>query len=163
MKTMVLSAGLLLSVGLLSTSAGQPDHRFDGVWVGKETVMMVEGPAIGGAKSDPYPMAHSAKIAIAEGGTMLAVIDGFCTGRYTEIHRSSGSVLVIHGKNNNNGRSWGSELSLSADGKTLTEKGSIPATAKGNAGMREDAFAPQAPVIYLGVNTKVTGTFHRQK
>src|SRR5437588_2207873 len=38
MKIQAFASGLLFSVGLFCASAAQPDTRFDGVWVGTETI-----------------------------------------------------------------------------------------------------------------------------
>ena len=155
---MGLSVCVLLSIAFVAMGA-QPDRHFDGVWEGTETVMKVEGRAFSG-KSDPYAENRKAKIIITANGTLLAIVDGFCPGRYPEVSHS-GNTLVFHARNQE--RSWGSELTLSADGNTLTEKGGIPASIQMFAGGRQDAFSPKGPVFYGGGNAKITGVFHRQK
>jgi hypothetical protein len=160
-KSMLLaiSAPFILGIAFSSLVAGQPDRRFDGTWVGTETVLKFEQRGFGG-KSDPYPENRKAKIIIAEGGPLLGMVDGFCPGRYAEVSHS-GNRLIFRGRNQE--KSWGSELTLSANGTTLTENGGIPASIQMFAGGRQDAFSPKGPVFYGGGNAKITGIFHREK
>lgn len=150
MRAVIFFASLLTSLICLEASAGEPN--FDGIWVGKETVMMVEhhGPR----QSEPYPANTPARIAIAHGGSMLAVVDGYGAGRYEEVRRA-GNTLVFRA-----GSRIG-QLSLSADGNTLTEKGIAPRTGQLHSGQREGVATGHRPTIELGGVMQVTGTFQR--
>ena len=154
-KTNILFASILLIAGLVCVSAAQPDSRFDGVWVGTETVMRVDYSILGGAHSDPYPETRPSKIAIAQGGSLLGVLEGFGPGRYTDIHRSGNTLVFQAGARK-------SELSLSADGSTLTERGVVPNTVTLNAGARQGATSGHPSTIQGPGATAVTGSFHRE-
>jgi hypothetical protein len=155
MKTHVLSGSLVLSIGLLRASGAQPDGRFDGVWVGTETTqlrstipMATQGAGTGTSSFwQTLNKPHPAKIIIAEDGRMLGVAEGHCPGRYTDVQRS-GNVISFQAGD------CKLEVSLSADGKTLTEKGVAMGdlwTGSGNA-----RYTKRVPM-------QVTGTFHKQK
>lgn len=164
MKTMIPShfvCLILLGAGLSSVFAAQPDQRLDGLWVGTETVMSQE--MHGMLKSEPIAQSRPAKIAIARGGTLLGVLEGYGTGRYDDVKRV-GNTIVFHA-----GQRTG-QLTLSADGNTLTEKGIAPVAAiLVNYGSREGAVSGEKPraLTYenkpLMTNAPVTGVFHRQK
>lgn len=91
MKTNILFASVVLSTGLLPASAGQPDPRFDGVWVGVENTrtdasMIMKGETIN----------RPAQIVIADSGRALGVIRGLSPGRYVvSLQKSGGNVLVF--------------------------------------------------------------------
>ena len=145
MKIMKL-VPLLLSVFLSSVCAaqGQPNSRFDGIWVGSETLQL------GGTRQ--------AEIAIAQQGRLLGGIKGFYVGRYSQVSWS-GNVLVFQA-----GGDRRSELTLSPDGKTMMENGvaAIGNPVRGGGGGREGALSGHAPVLGT-INGKLTGTFHRVK
>jgi hypothetical protein len=152
---------MFLGAGLISVFAAQPDQRLDGIWIGTETVMMQE--MHGMLKSEPIAQSRPAKIAIAQGGTLLGVLEGYGTGRYSDVKRV-GNTIVFHA-----GQRTG-QLTLSADGNTLTEKGIAPIPAIiVNYGSREGALsgAKPRPLTFenkpLMTNAPVTGVFHRQK
>src|SRR5260370_41329667 len=156
--------GVLLSAGLLPLCAAQSDQRLDGVWIGTEKLSFA-------ARTDcPKPTSNEtlpARIAVAQGGSLLAVIDGYGPGRYTDIHWS-GDTLVFQLANKRTG-----ELRLSPDGKTLIEKGYVRrsiAVALGvggrEAGGREGALSgtPLPKVTgWTACLDELTGTFHREK
>ena len=154
MKTKIFSIPVLLIVSV-SAPGAQADRNFDGVWVGTETT----GPrsAIAtttkGAGSGTSNMlqsmseTHRAKIIIAEGGKLLAIAEGNCPGRYTDVHRS-GNVLSFQAGD------CKLEVSLSADGKTLTEKGNGTKSLATGTGMAR--YTKQVAV-------QITGSFSKQK
>ena len=150
-----------LGTGLVSVFAAQPDQRLDGLWVGTETVMGQE--MHGMLKSEPIAQSRPAKIAIAQGGTLFGVLEGYGTGRYNDVKRV-GNTIVFHA-----GQRTG-QLSLSADGNTLTEKGNAPVAAiLSNYGSRQGAQSGEGPKPLtfggkpLMTIAPVTGVFHRQK
>jgi hypothetical protein len=154
----------LLGAAFLTAFAAQPDPRLDGVWVGSEKLSVIS------PRSDcPKPEHDSlpAKIAVAQGGSLLAVVDGYGPGRYTNLHWS-GDTLVFEISNKRKG-----ELRLSSDGKTLFEKGYVRrsiAVALGvggrSAGGREGALSGTPPPKVTAMTAcmdELTGTFHREK
>jgi len=147
--------GMLLSTSLLPVFAAYSDLRLDGVWVGTEKLTLA-------MRTDCQKPSHEtlpAKIAVAQGGSLLAVIDGYGPGRYTNIHWS-GDSLIFEIANKRRG-----ELRLSPDGKTLTEKGSARRTATITSGQRSGSLSGQAPQVtgFTPCMDEVTGTFHREK
>ena len=159
--------GVLLTAGLLPLCAAYSDQHLDGIWLGTEKLSLAK-------RSDcPVPDHQTlpAKIAVAQSGSLLAVVDGYGQGRYTSIHWS-GDTLVFEIANKRQG-----ELRLSPDGKTLIEKGyvrrtfSIGGYFSGVGGVsidrgRHGAHSGQAPQQMTGFTAcvdEVTGTFHREK
>jgi hypothetical protein len=71
----VLATSLLLSLGLSVASAGQPNPRFYGIWVGVETY---EIPAHGGphARQGEPPVKKSVVIEVGDSGQTLAFGQG---------------------------------------------------------------------------------------
>jgi len=139
-------ASALVSVGLLSACAvqAQPDSRFDGIWVGTEIVTQPFRPKPKVIESRP------AQIVIAQGGTLLAVANGHCPGRYADVHRSNNTLLL-------QARDCKLEVTLSGDGKTLTEKGSSMGVIH--------RTVPTGPTLERHrdfVTVEIAGTFHRQ-
>lgn len=137
------------------------DNRFDGVWVGTEAVMRQDFH--GFQHSDPYAHKTSAKIVIAQGGTLLGVLEGYGPGRYNDVKRV-GDTIVFHAGVRT------SQLSLSPDGQTLVEKGRVPASIVIGVGQREGALSGHEKSFQshdipgLAKSTaEVTGTFHRGK
>jgi hypothetical protein len=148
-----------IGVGLVVTlvcilSAIAADNRFDGIWVGTESVMAEETHGL--LKSEAYAQKQPARIAIAQGGTLVGVIEGRGVGRYNNVEHA-GNALVFRSSNRVG------QLTLSADGQTMTEKGVAPAMKITNYGSREGALNGHSPVRAAGGWTEVTGTFHRQK
>jgi hypothetical protein len=161
----------IIAVASLRSTALAVDNRFDGIWVGTESVKMRDFH--GSLPSEPYdhktePYEHKtpAKIVIAQGGTLLGVLEGYCPGRYNDVKRA-GNTIVFHASNRTG------ELSLSADGQTLIEKGRVPGSILIGAGARQGAlsghqrsFQSSREVDIPGLaksTAEVTGTFHRQK
>jgi len=91
---------LLVGAALLAAFAAQPDQRFDGIWVGTEKLSVIS------PRTDcPKPEHESlpAKIAVAQGGSLLAIVDGYGPGRYTNLHWS-GDTLVFEISNKRKGK-----------------------------------------------------------
>ena len=153
MKTKSILIGVLVSA-TSGISAGAADNRFDGIWVGTESVMGHEFR--GQQRSESYATKTAATIAIAQGGTLLAVVEGYGTGRYSDV-RHAGNTIVFHA-----GQRVG-QLTLSSDGQTLTEKGVIPGFAIMNYGQREGAISGHTRTVATKGTGEVTGIFHRKK
>jgi hypothetical protein len=147
---------ILLSAGLLPICVVASDQRLDGVWVGAEKLSLAK-------RTDCPPPNYKtflpAKIAVGQGGSLLAVVDGYGPGRYTNLHWS-GDTLVFEIANKRKG-----ELHLSPDGKTLIEKGSVRRTATITSGQRESALSGKAPQVtgFTACLDELTGTFHRER
>jgi len=136
----------LVSISLINVICAigaQSDSRFDGIWVGSETLELGE--------------TRPAEIAISQGGKLLGVVKGFYPGRYSRV-TWSGNTLVFYDSNRR------SELTLSTDGKSMMENGvaAIGNLVRGSGGSRQGAFSGHAPVLGT-INGKLTGTFHRAK
>ncbi|SRR5216684_982711 len=148
--------GILLSAGLLPVCIVQSGQQLDGIWIGTEKLSFA-------ARTDcPKPPSHEtlpARIAVAQGGSLLAVVDGYGPGRYTDIHWS-GDALVFQFANKRTG-----ELRLSPDGKTLIEKGFARRTGTIVSGQREGALSGKRPQAtgFTACMDELTGTFHRER
>ena len=141
-----------LFVGLLyAIPAAAVDNRFDGIWVGTETVM---GQEFRGGSRVPSAVKKPAKIAIAQGGTLLGVLEGYGPGRYMDIRRDGDTIVFRAG--NRMG-----QVRLSPDGQTLMEKGVISGFLMMNIYQREGALSGHTRTIPLKGTAEVTGTFHR--
>ena len=152
MKTKSILLGLLISA-VYAIPAVAADNRFDGIWVGTENV---NGQEFRGGSRVSAAIKKPAKIAIAEGGTVLAVVDGYGPGRYMDIRRD-GNTIVFRG-----GQRVG-QLSLSPDGQTLFEKGVIPGFLMTNIYQREGALSGHTRTIPVKGTGEVIGTLHRQR
>ncbi len=157
---LILSAFVLV----LAMPAARSGQQLDGIWVGIEKLSVIS------PRTDcPKPEHESlpAKLAVAQGGSLLAVVDGYGAGRYTNLHWS-GDTLVFEISNKRKG-----ELRLSADGKTLTEKGYVRrsvAVALGvggrSAGGRDGALSGTPPPKVTAMTAcldELTGSFRREK
>jgi hypothetical protein len=145
-KSNILATSLLLSLGLSAASAGQPDQRFYGVWVGVETYggrfyIQGAGPNV----------KMAAEIGIGDSGKTFAVGQGLGEGRY-EVSPSWGkntfefevrSGPSLYGKTTTHYGRTHCKLVLSTDGTTLTET-TFVALPGG------------------GTSATITGTFHRK-
>jgi len=151
----------IAAVALVRSTALATDNRFDGTWVGTEAVMGQE--VHGFLRSKEFAHNTPAKIVIAQGGTLLGVIEGYGPGRYNDVRRV-GNVIVFRAGNRTG------QLSLSPDGQTLVEKGRVPSFfIVGYAG-HQGALTGHQRVIQSDEilpsrksTTEVTGSFHRQK
>ena len=151
----------IAAVALLRSTALAADNRFDGTWVGTETVMGQEFH--GFQRSEKYAHNTPAKIVIAQGGALLGVLEGYGPGRYNDVMRA-GNTIVFHAGNRTG------QLSLSPDGQTLVEKGRVPDFFILGYAAHQGALSGHQRVIQTDEilpsrksTTEVTGTFHRQK
>ena len=161
MNTKLQMSVSMAALALFGSTALAADNRFDGVWVGTESVM--EQEFHGFQHSEPFAKKTSAKIVIAQGGTMLGVVEGYGTGRYSDV-KHVGNTIVFQA-----GTRMG-QLTLSADGQTLVEKGRVPGAIIIGAGQRQGALSGHERNFQShdipGLNkstAEVTGIFHRQK
>jgi hypothetical protein len=141
MKTIVLASTALLTFAASTTSfAGQPDPRFEGVWMGSETYSVdVSGTQL------PEPPTHAtALIAIGRGGKEFGMLQGLGPGRYQTSPKSDGNKLLFKSNLTGTGRT-SCTFTLSPDGNTLTETGFGVMAAKPHA-----------------KECSITGTFHRK-
>jgi hypothetical protein len=141
----------LVSFGLGAICAAQapPDSRFDGIWVGTET--LTPTAKINADEQKRIPGPHRTTIAIAKGATMVGIIDGVCPGRYQQIRRG-GNTLTFSAADCH------LTVTLSADGKTLTEQGNCnrPTMWAVRMGVGSGVW----PVTWVPL--RINGTFHRQ-
>ena len=160
MKSRLSIITALLAFCAANISAVAADNRFDGIWVGTETAMYQE--MNGMLKSAPYKQSRASKIVIAQNGTLLGVLEGYGPGRYNDVRRAGNTIIFQAGKRIG-------QLTLSTDGKTLTEKGQVVDTLQMNVAGREGATSGHGsrpltidgkPIETVG---PVTGTFHRGK
>jgi hypothetical protein len=126
----------------------------DETWVGTEKVSLATRTD---CPKPNYPTTLPAKVVIA--GSLFGVVDGYGPGRYTDVQKSSGT-LVFEIPNTRRGM-----LTLSADRNTLTEKGFIRRTTTVTSGQRGGALSGQPPQIAgkTACLDEITGVFHRQK
>jgi hypothetical protein len=87
----------------------------------------------------------------------FAVVKGYGPGRYTNVQKSFGT-LVFEVPNTRRG-----VLTISADGKTLTEKGFIRRTTTVTSNQRGGALSGQQPQVSgkTACLDEITGVFHR--
>jgi hypothetical protein len=155
MKTnMLVATSLLLSLGLSVASAGQPDSRFYGIWVGVETyeIPTHAGPTHGsgfGQQGEP-PVKKAAVIEIAGSGQTLTFGQGLLQGRVEISPWWGENTLDFRVRGRTSLRTHG-RLVLSADGNTLTETafGRLPSNVS-------------STVYSLMLTCNISGTFHRQ-
>jgi len=151
----------IAAVALVRSTVLATDNRFDGTWVGTEAVMGQEFH--GFQRSEKYAHSTPAKIVIAQGGTLLGVLEGYGPGRYNDVRRV-GNTIVFHAGNRTG------QLSLSPDGRTLVEKGRVPdffilgyAAHQGALTGHQRVIQSDAILPSRKSTTEVTGTFQRQK
>ena len=71
----------LVSIGVSATCFAQaPNSRFDGIWVGTETVTLQQSKWVPKSAT----RTTNTTIAIAQNGTLVGIIGGFCPGREHE-------------------------------------------------------------------------------
>jgi hypothetical protein len=125
--------------------------RFDGIWEGVETLTPIDKLSPEEAKRE-VPPPHTIAIAIAQGGTSVAVLGGTCPGRYKTVHQN-GNTLVFEANDCH------LRVTLSSDGKTLQEDGNCNrprgwlVSGNGVFGVRAVSWIP----------LRMSGTFHRIK
>lgn len=112
MRKLIFSASVLV----LAVPVAHSGQQLDGVWVGTEKLAL---STRADCPKPNYQQSMSAKIIVAQGGSLLAVANGYAPGRYVNLHWS-GDTLVFEIPNRRKG-----ELRLASDGKTLVEKGNF--------------------------------------
>jgi hypothetical protein len=141
---------LLLVLSGHSGRAGEVDPRFEGIWVGVETIHIPAQHAQTGGPTFTRPVV----IAIGDSGRIMAVARGIGYGRYEVDGMRSGTNTLCFGVPNGTGTPQGQAsepqrsggyLRLSPDGNSLTENGA--------------GFVPGFP---KKVNCAITATLHRQ-
>jgi hypothetical protein len=139
----VVVAGLLMLVASASVN-----QSFDGIWVGAE-IMTPQLVSWYPRTPKPEPERTEITIAIAQGGTLVGIIGGICSGRFQHVWWTGNSL-------NFDAHNCKRNVSLSSDGKTLIEKGSVAqvlgtwVAASGNGRMQAIR------------NSLLSGTFHRK-
>ena len=118
MKTKILISAIVLGLGVVGARAGQPDPRFEGVWVGQETYTVYASAS----QLASQPQHMPATIAIADGGKVFGVIQGLGPGKYETSSSSNGNKLVFKSHLTGTGRT-SCTFVLSPDGNTITETG----------------------------------------
>ena len=113
--------------------------------------------------SQQIPLQLPAKIVIAQGGTLLGVVEGYGTGRCNDV-KCAGNTIVFQA-----GVRIG-QLSLSPDGRMLVEKGRVPGFLITGYAQRQGALSGHQTTVQSHdipqlnrSTTEVTGTFHRAK
>jgi hypothetical protein len=167
-RKLIFSALVLV----LAVPAARSGQQLDGIWVGTEKLT----PSTqANCPKQNYQQSMLAKIAVAQNGSLLAVVEGYGPGRYTNLHWS-GNTLVFEVANMRKG-----ELRLSSDGKTLSETGSLRRTIDfgmrmgGTGNVLMDNAGPGGAVnglhgskaTHVAIPTpcvdQLTGIFHREK
>ena len=143
---------VLFSIGgLLACAAqAQPDSRFDGIWVGVETCTPTSAIKPDEQKGIPRP--HDTTIAIAKNATMVGIIGGVCPGRYEHV-RHTGNTLTFGVAD------CSVTVTVSPDGKTLTEHGSCHYATM--YAVRMGVGSGYWPVTWVPLT--ISGTLHRSK
>lgn len=161
MNKMLILFAAVAAIVLPSSTLLAADNRFDGIWVGTESVMIQDFS--GFQHSDKYPHNTPAKIVIAQGGTLLGVLEGYGTGRYNDVKRVGDTIVFRAGVRTG-------QLSLSPDGRTLYEKGRVPNFFILGASQRQGALSGHQTVVQSDTvlpsrkeTGEMTGTFHREK
>jgi hypothetical protein len=150
MKTNMLATSLLLSLGLSVASAGQPDTRFYGKWVGAETYEVPRAVTRYGYRRNEPPIKKSAVVVVGNSGQTLSFEEGLLQGR-VEISPLWGENTLDFKVRTKPSLRTGGKLVLSADGNTLTE--SAVALLPGR---------PEGRELNAAVTCNISGTFHRQ-
>jgi hypothetical protein len=136
-RKLIFSAFVLV----LAVPAARSGQQLDGVWVGTEKLTLSTRTD---CPKPNYQQSMSAKIIVAQGGSLLAVANGYAPGRYVNLHWS-GDTLIFEFSNRRKG-----ELRLSSDGKTLIEKGNLRRTTAVGArmgGMGQPLIDKSGPFI----------------
>jgi hypothetical protein len=140
----------IIAAGFLTVSAARPESPLDGKWEG--TVAFTPSSPVDRNMQDRVPPPKESLIVIAKGGATVGIIGGLCVGRYEHVQRSG---------NNLNFKAADCKLSvsLSPDGKTLTETGTCMLVTGWM--MSSNAVTGTWPVSWLPL--RINGTFHRIK
>ena len=140
---------LILSAGHAVSALN--GSRFDGIWEGIETLTPITKLSADEIKKE-IPPPHTIAIAIAEGGTAVGVLGGTCPGRYKTVHQN-GNTLSFDSNDCH------MKVTLSSDGKTLTEEGSCN-RPRGWLISGNGVWGTRA-VSWIAL--RMSGTFHRIK
>ncbi len=144
MKTIALTA-MVLHFALLLPAYSQTAQRFDGTWVGTETATSQRTSWDSNAPK-PQPVTSQATLTISQGGKSVNKDGGTCYGQWEHVFWANNAI-------NFSSHNCKIKLTLSPNGKILTESGSI-ALSPAHWG-RSDAPAGEG-------NYQLFGTFHRQ-
>ena len=144
-KTIVVIGTVLMGFELLSPVYSQADRRFDGTWVGSESATAQRTTWDTNAPK-PQSASFRATITIAQAGKSVNKTGGTCFGQWQHVWWANNAI-------NFSTHDCKIKLTLSPNGKTLTESGSI-ALSPAHWG-RSDAPAGYG-------NFELFGTFHRQ-
>lgn len=144
-KTIVVIGTVIMGFELLSPAYSQADRRFDGTWVGSESARAQRTTWDTNAPK-PQSASFRATITIAQAGKSVNKTGGTCFGQWQHVWWANNAI-------NFSTHDCKIKLTLSPNGKTLTESGSI-ALSPAHWG-RSDAPAGYG-------NFELFGTFHRQ-
>ena len=144
-KTIAVIGMVFLGFALLPPAYSQADRRFDGTWVGTETAT---AQRLTWDPKAPKPQSASFKttIVVAQAGKLVNKTGGVCYGRWEHVFWANNAI-------NFSTQNYKIKLTLSPNGKTLNESGSI-ALSPAHWG-RSDAPAGYG-------NFELFGRFHRQ-
>jgi hypothetical protein len=117
LKSKLLAAILLLLpiVNPTVATGGELDPRFDGKWVGVETMMYNDGHFTLAGKAPQM----NTMVAIANSGQLFGIVEGFAPGRYLISDKSQGNRIIVESSQRS------CKFVLSADGNTVKEDGNI--------------------------------------
>ena len=144
-KTIAVIAIILTNFALLAPAYSQADRRFDGTWVGTETATQQQ---VTWDPKAPKPPSASYKttIVVTQAGKLVNKTGGACSGQWEHVWWANNAInFATH--------TCKIKLTLSPNGKTLNESGSI-ALSPGHWG-RSDVPAGYG-------NFELFGTFHRR-
>ncbi len=148
MKIKINLVHVCLALAFAVVAAAQSDTRFDGTWVGIET--LTPSSKVNPTLQKSFPSRGRAIIVIAENAKLLGVVQGRCPGRYDKVRRD-GDVLKCSAGD------CAFALTLSRDGKTLVETGSCKIVSEWLFNMN----GAHIPVTWLPLD--INGEFHRAK
>ena len=144
MKLPVISFACLLAT---SAMQAEPNTSVDGIWIGTETATLLIWGSDPKAKR-PAPNSAKTTIIVAQGGKLVGKIGGVCPGRFEHVRWVGDSL-------NFDAHYCRLKVTLSPDGKTLTESGLLDQDT--------GDFHHPATGARPGYRTfQITGTFHRQ-
>ena len=145
MKKIAVIGMVLMDFALLPSAFSQADRRFDGTWVGTETATAQQ---TSWDRNAPKPQSTSFRttITIAQAGKSINKTGGACPGPWENARWANNAI-------NFSNENYKIKLTLSPDGKTLKESGTM-ALSPAHWG-RSDAPAGYG-------NYELLGTFRRQ-
>jgi hypothetical protein len=137
-------ASVIAAVAFLTASAAQAESGFDGKWIGTVTFNPINQ-----GNQNQVPPPQESLIIITKDGTTLGIVSGVCRGRYEKVRRMGDTLSFGAGD-------CKLSVSLSKDGRTLTEKGTCNLATTWMIRQGQ-----QWPVSWLPL--QISGTFHRMK